>query len=399
MGVAVLSDSPTVTTGFGRTTRHMASALARASHQVDCFGIKARPTDVPPEPLPYRVWPADRGGPWSETLPAFFKATQPDVLLLNMDAYNAVECLAECRDAGWRGPTVSYVCFDGIPVGRRYLEAQRSCDAVWATSQMGARYLRSSGIQVEGTAPPGVDGRVFRPLLDRDALREQAGLAGDDLLIGAFATNTERKQLPRVLRAFSHLIPQVGDRSPRLYLHCRPRGFWDLDELAETLGIADKVLFPGQDDFDEQRGVPASAARAARPAPGSDLTYVERLNCCDVVINLPHSGDVEQVILEAQSCGVPLVHTDDGGVMAEALGDGGLAVASCDVGTGRFGQPLHHIAPADAADALQRVLTDPSLRAHLVAAGEENAATYGWGVLETAAVAMVAPFTHQVAGA
>jgi hypothetical protein len=46
-----------------------------------------------------------------------------------MDAYNAVECVEAVRAAGYAGPVVSYVVFDGLPVGRHYLDAQRSCDA------------------------------------------------------------------------------------------------------------------------------------------------------------------------------------------------------------------------------------------------------------------------------
>ena len=35
------------------------------------------------------------------------------------------------------------------------------------------------------------------------------------------------------------------------------------------------------------------------------ISYVDRINCCDVIVNVPHSGDIEQVILETQSCNVP----------------------------------------------------------------------------------------------
>lgn len=398
MVVAILSDAPSLTTGFARTTRHIASALVQRGHQVACFGLKAATSDVHASSWDYLIWPADCGGHWTDTLQAFFRGVQPSVLLLNMDAYNAVECVESCRAVGWDGPIVSYVCFDGLPVGRRYLDNLRTCDAVWTTSATGADYLRQNGITVGGVAPPGVDPRIFQPRPHIGRLREQLGLAGTTL-VGVFATNTERKQVARVLDALPTVIAELDGRDIRLYLHCRRDGFWQLDELAAALGIDKHVLFASPQPFDEWRGVPTSATR--EPAPSKvpvrargvfprGLSYVDRMACCDVIVNVPHCGDVEQVILEAQSCGVPLLHTDDQRVMAEALGAGGLRLAACDVGIGRAGQPLHHVAAADIAAGVVSVMRDPALRGDLRAAGIANAATYGWDALESAAYAMVA---------
>lgn len=380
--VAILADSPTLTTGFAVTTRHIAGALTRAGHRVSCFGIKARPQDVTGHDLSYDVWPAQRDGHWTDTLPEFFATVRPHVLLLNMDAYNAVECVAATADAGWDGPTASYVCFDGTPVGERYLAAQRACAAVWATSRSGAEYLRRNDVPVVGVAPPGVDQQEFRPEPDREGLKRRAGLDGATL-VGVFATNTERKQVARAVDAFARIVPRLPELDLRLYVHARPQGYWDLPELAAARGVRDRLLLPFGGSFVEHLGVPTT---------GGELSYVDRINLCDVLVNVPHSGDVEQVIIEGQSCGIPLVHTDDEGVMAEAVADAGVLVPARDVGIGRTGQQLHHVAPEDIADALVEVLTDENRRSQLVAAGLENAARYGWDVLESAACAMVAPY-------
>ncbi|MFE9098029.1 hypothetical protein [Streptomyces sp. NPDC007264] len=398
MTVAVLADSPTLTSGFGRTTGHIAGALARAGHDVACFGIKARPGDLRPG-LPYSVWPAEQGGHWTDTLPEFFATVRPDVLLLNMDAYNALECVEVCARAGWDGPTVSYVCFDGLPVSRTYLEAQRSCAAVWATSRTGAAYLESEGIAVAGHAPPGVDPEEFRPDPDREALRARAGLAGASV-VGVFATNTERKQVARAVAGFAAAVRLLPGRDLRLYLHCRPRGHWDLRELADRHDVGGRLIFPSADDFEEHRGVlttgtgARSGARktAGLPSLPPEFSYVDRINVCDVLVNVPHSGDVEQVIIEGQACGVPLLHTDDEAVMSDAVGPGGILLPAADVGTGRIGQRLHHVSAHVIGVALAEVLDDPVRGAALRTAGLANAASYPWSVLENAALAMVGPY-------
>ncbi len=398
MVVAILSDAPTLTTGFGVTTRRIADALSCNGHEVACFGLKATPEDVG-DGLAYRVWPAEQGGHWTETLGEFLTVIKPRVVLLNMDAYNATECVDACRSAGWDGPVVSYVVFDGLPVSGYYLGTQRSCDAVLASSHAAADYLRASGVRVAGVAPPGVDGTVFRPPRAPTVLRERAGLA-DTTVVGVFATNTERKQIARVLAAFPAMQAELRGSRLALYLHCRPTGHWRLADMATDLGIADRVLFPAPTSFDERRGVPTAGgdtpSAVLSPGPTGtlphSLSYVDRLNSCDVIINVPHSGDVEQVILESQACGVPLIHTDDNGVMAEAVGGGGVRLAARDVGVGRAGQRLHHVAPDDITAAAVRLLGDPVLRADMIRAGFENASSYNWMALEEGVCALIAPY-------
>lgn len=387
--IAILSDSPTLTTGFGRTTRHIAQALHDSGRAVACFGLKAHPDDIK-EDTSYRVWPAEQGDHWTKALPEFFAATRPDCLVVNMDAYNAVEVITAARAAGYPGPVVSYVVFDGLPVGAHYLDIQRTCDAVIASSQTAASYLRSQGLDVAGIAPPGVETEVFRVDPDRDALRTRSGLA-DAHVIGVFGVNSERKQTARVLATLPSIQRDLAPYRTVLYLHCRPVGFWRLADMAHDLGVADQVLFPVVGAFDEWRGVPTASNSELRhpvsdggaPHVPSDLSYVERLNLCDVIVNVPHSGDIEQVILEAQACGVPLVHTDDHGVMAEAVGAGGILLPATDTGIGRAGEQIQHVATADIAAAVSGLLRDDAAATALRRAGLINAANYPWTVLET----------------
>jgi glycosyltransferase involved in cell wall biosynthesis len=400
--VAILSDSPALTTGFGRTTARIAGAIASRGADVACFGLRATPGSTPPG-LPYQIWAAERGGHWSVSLPAFFASARPNVLLLNVDIYNAAECVRACRDSGWAGPTVSYVCIDGLPVSRPYLDVQRACAAVWCSSRTGAAYLRGEGVSVAGVAAPGVDTTVFRPDPCRGALRDSAGLTGATV-VGVFATNTERKQIDRAVTGFALATRRMPRLDLRLYLHCRPRGYSDLARLASEARIGERVVFPAE-SFDEDHGVPtttAGARAAQEPSalagpPGTlprDLSYVERINCCDVLLNVPHSGDYEQVILEGQACGVPLIHTDDDGIMAEAFGDGAVKLPAAEISTGPAGGRLCHPSPEHIAEALERVITGTQLRARLRTAGLANAACYPWEVLEDAACAMAAPYTE-----
>lgn len=391
MTVAILSDCPTLTTGFARTTARIAASLARR-HVVHCYGIKGGLDDAR-DNLPYHIWPAQQGGHWSDLLGQFFAQTRPEVLLLNSDAKNALECVNLCRAAGLAAPIVSYVCFDGLPVGRRYLDAQRACTSVWATSEPGAAYLRAEGIAVAGVAPPGVDPQEFRPLSDAKALRRAIGLRSQ-FLVGIFATNTERKQLPRAVGGFALAAAALPDADPRLYLHCRSDGYWNIPELVEQHGIADLVITPDSPRYSEARGIPLGVDSRQRASIG-DLGYADRLALCDVVLNTPHSGDVEQVILEANASGVALLHTDDEGVMRNAVGEGAVLLPAVDVGTGPLGEARHHVSAALVAAELVRLAKDPCAQGDLIARGSRNAARFPWSALEQAALTMVEPYTKQ----
>ncbi len=262
MTVAILADAPALTIGFGVTIRQIADALHGADWEVACFGLKAQPSDST-DHTEYLTWATERGGHWTDSLAEFFAMTRPGLLLLNMDAYNAVECLTAMRSAGYRGPIASYVVFDGLPVGRHYLDAQRSCDVVLASSRTAAAYLRGNGIEVAAVARPGVDRSVFTPSSNPAALRERAGLARA-AIIGVFGANTERKQIPRVLHALAKIISRLNGLPVLLYLHCRPAGYWNLADIVDELGISEHVLFPSS-AFGEARGIHTASAPPSAP--------------------------------------------------------------------------------------------------------------------------------------
>lgn len=399
MNVGIMSDSPTLTTGFGRTTTRIGHSLAATGYHVRCFGLKAGPGDVAGSG-PLSVWPAERyGRHWSSELGPFLASATLQVLVLNMDAYNAVECIDAVRSCGWTGPIVSYVCFDGLPATDQQLAYQRSCAAVWATSEVGAHYLRTNGVEVDGVAPPGVDLEEFREPLDRDELRRRLGLEHAHV-VGVFGTNTERKQLPRAIEGFAGAVRALPDRDLRMYIHAASTEAWDLLDLARRWSVDNRVSFAGGPTFDERRGAPirrrtppqGDAARAIRL---QDLSYADRLASCDIVVNVSHSGDVEQVIIEAQACGVPVAGTDDGGVMSEALGDAGIPLRGAKSKSGRSGEELVYVDPTAITEAIVSTLTDDTLRARLQRAGLRNAARYPWSVLENSARSMVEPFATR----
>jgi glycosyltransferase involved in cell wall biosynthesis len=391
--VAIVSDSPTLTTGFGITTGRIAGGLAAAGHTVTCFGLKGHP--AAPVTGAFTVRPVRVEEDWAPLLAAFLEEEGPDALLLNVDLFNLREVLDYCTRSRWRGPLIGYVILDGVPAYDEYACLVQRFDVHLATTRAGVAFLERCGAQDVILAPPGVDMSVFAALPAREALRRRAGLEGH-FVVGVFGRNSERKQQPRVLRALAALAPGAELDGVAAYFHCAVRGYWHLDELAAGLGMSNHVLHPGGRAFDEAVGVPVRGVsdllgeEGGGEAPDEprippEYGYVERLNCCDLVVNVAHCGDFEQVLIEAQACGVPLAATDDGGIMAEAMGGGAIPLRVADVGPGRIGQLCHFVSPGAIADAIRTVRGSPALAAELRERGFENARKYPWDRL-TAAV-------------
>ena len=111
-------------------------------------------------------------------------------------------------------------------------------------------------------------------------------------------------------------------------------------------------------EYSEARGIPLINP-GAQGASINDLGYADRLALCDAVVNTPYSGDVEQVILEANACGVAVVQTDDKGVMRDTASGGAVLLPAVDVGTGPLGEARHHVSPTQVGVELVRLPRTP----------------------------------------
>lgn len=390
MKLGIIADSPLLTTGFGVECREVAEALAQAGHDVTCFGLKGSADDRV-DGLAFRIWPVDPASAWDLLLREFFAQEQPDQLIILIDLFNLREVIDYCRTAGWNGTTIVYLTPDGLPAYDEYVDVLRTLRHCVVTTEFCKQYLNGKGIPARLVAPPGVNRELFKPLSHRDELRRAAGLA-DRFVVGVFGRNSERKQQPRVLKALSI----IRDPETVLYLHCQPRGYWHLDQIARDLKLSDQVLFPAFES--ETRGVTQQSrvaptgntvsvkSSAAMPA---EYGYVERIACCDLIINCAHSGDVEHIIMESQACGVPLAHTDDEGIMAEAVGDSALLLKSLEAGWGRIGERIFLVDPNSIAEAIEIVKQDKNMREQLRARGLRNAERFSWSRLRQTMVDLV----------
>lgn len=181
----------------------------------------------------------------------------------------------------------------------------------------------------------------FRPVTDpsrREAVRSRYHLPDRFLLfVGGL---TPLKNLPGMLRAFSLLQNRIPHH---LVLAGFQRwGFSQDGSLIESLGLKERIAFPGWVAEDDLPSLYSLAEALIFPSIYEGF-------------GLP--------IIEAQACGCPVV-TSASGSMPEVSGGAALLV-----------DPRN---PEAIADAVEQLVTDPTLREKLVAKGLAWAARLTW---------------------
>lgn len=181
---------------------------------------------------------------------------------------------------------------------------------------------------------PGVDVERFTP--------GEAPRSGPRVLyVGRLDRTSAWKGVDVLIRAFAELAGSGHVPDARLRVvgdgDARP----DLEQLAATLGIGDRVEFPGF-------------------VTGAGLVGEYRDATVSVLPSLTAAESFGMTLVEAMACGTPVIGSRVGGIPHVIEDDvSGLLVSPGDVG--------------GLAKACERILTSPRLRTRLGAAGRERA--------------------------
>lgn len=192
--------------------------------------------------------------------------------------------------------------------GRRaVLKALARANKVFSVSESLRRHVIGLGadphkIQV---VPNGVDVERFHPV-NAQVARRRLGLAEDARLLITVGGLVERKGQHRVIECLPRLLQRIPNLHYLIVGGASTEGDWGyrLKQSAYQLGVADHVRFLGVVDPDELRW-PLSAA--------------------DVLVLATRGEGWANVLLEAMSCGLPVVATAVGG-NAEVVCDDRLGI-------------------------------------------------------------------------
>ncbi len=178
-----------------------------------------------------------------------------------------------------------------------------------AMSRFGQARFRDAGFTNALYVPHAIDFGVFKIPEDKAALREKHGIGPDTFVIGVNAANNDaiRKAPSEMFLAFAKFLRSRPDSVMWLHTAVHCDGGQDLEFLAESLGLTDKIKVVDQYRYNSGLIQP------------EDLC--EWYQCLDVLCASTYGEGFGLPIPEAMACGVPVI-TTDASAMTELNPDG-----------------------------------------------------------------------------
>lgn len=190
--------------------------------------------------------------------------------------------------------------------------------------------------------PLGADPDIFKPINNREEIRERYGWSSDEIIITTLGRMVYKK-------GFSHLIdivPELISKENRIKVVIGGSGPLEreLKEKAHLMGINDSIFFPGRIPWNEDPKFLAASDIFILPSQRDKAGNLDGL---------------PTVLLEAMACGLPCVASDIGGV-------------SLVIEDGKNGFLVQPSDKAALIDRLLRLVEDDDLRREMGAVAREN---------------------------
>ena len=311
MRLLLHSNAPWAPTGYGQQCALIARSLRNLGHEVAIsafYGLQGGIVNWEG----FTVYPGGLHEFGDDVVDSHAKHFGADAFITLQDVWPL------SRDLGQRGipwVAITPVDMDPLPQGVA-VPLNTSCFQVVAYSKFGQRKLREAGIEAE-YVPHGINTDFYYPdLTPKAELKERLGFPGDCFLVGMVAANkgwTSRKAFEECFDAFGQFAQERPDA--QLYLHSMNSSVFrgpDLNDMGVAYGISDRLRFANPYLLLTQYGL-------------DDMrkTY----SAFDVLLAPAYGEGFGVPIVEAQSCGTPVIVTDFSS-MPELCGGGWLVAPS-----------------------------------------------------------------------
>jgi len=217
---------------------------------------------------------------------------------------------------------------DAAPQARQWIATYANADACFTYSDWAGKVLteQSGGrINYLGSSPPSAD-PAYKPIENKEALRQSLGLSPNAKIIGTVMRNQRRKLYPDLFVAFKKFLSLVPDPE-NYFLYCHtsyPDLGWDLPELIQENELASKVyftyicpetkqpfpsLFRGAitvSPFTQKYGATVSSVKNG--ASYEHLSMI--MNLFDLYVQYANCEGFGLPQVEAAACGIPVMSTD-----------------------------------------------------------------------------------------
>jgi len=276
-----ISDYPLLGSSFGRVTFTVTRMLEDYDFHCLSLGYRGLPLRLDKN---IHVYPLKR----PEQLEYYFRKIEAEKLVV-FHSFYLLEQMKEYPRL-FRGEKIVYIPIETDEVAYKYISLFDEYDRIIVPSAFSMRALRKVGLKAK-VVPHGVEREFFVPSSKKHK----------EFRFGYLGLNDVRKQVPRVMRAYSRLGKGM------LVLATPMEGYYDLFSLSKVLKISPIFVRPKLDDL---------------PMPEENVR--DFYQSLDVYVS-PASEAFGLPALEAQACGVPVIASSHG-ASPEVLGRGALYV-------------------------------------------------------------------------
>jgi len=392
-----------LTTGFGTVAYNLLREFQSRGMDFSVMGVlypvgSAR-QEVPDGILPYRIFPPPYEDPYGlEEIAGFVRREKPDVILICNELQLSRTWISRIRQGGIRTPIVVYRGVSCDELTRDWREGLREPDYTIAYTRYAVQVIQKFTGRLYPFFYHGVDRSIFHPYEEerRGALRRLLDWESR-FVVMYVGRNHHTKQQPKLLRAFS-ILKKMGFKDLLCYLHCKPveEGCFQIHEkalvpmgnnlvkIAEEMGIRGMIRFPEM--HNEIHGTPhrliaPGGEQRSIPERADEVLLADLYNAADFYVHVSEFETFGLPIVEAMSCGLPVAHKNDNGVMNEVCGGAGQRLEPVkgdrNILTRRFGE----IAEANIAQVVMgmyETLKDPKKRQAIREQGLERTAGFSW---------------------
>lgn len=219
---------------------------------------------------------------------------------------------------------------DSAPQDEPWIANIIEADGILAYNDWGLQILdeQCGGLaRIYRAAPPGVD-PVLSPIEDKVGHKKLCGLPADSFIIGTVMRNQKRKLFPDLIKSYSDFLAKapkdIADKTFFYFHTTYPDIGWDLPRLLKEAGIASRSIFtykcnscqrPFNSVFQDARSVcgfcGAYTAQVISTRNGVSREILgDIINCFDIYVQYANAEGFGIPILEAASCGIPIVGVD-----------------------------------------------------------------------------------------
>jgi glycosyltransferase involved in cell wall biosynthesis len=349
--IGYLAPSPLVNSGYGRHVRNIVTRSKKFGGNPIVFGNQHFGDNLNYNGI---VVTPRLNHPYLADILPYLVQKYSTKLVVNMWDFWAMDYLADVKKL-LDFKYIHWIPCDCILKPESVTEANmkvlKEAEKIFSVSQFSTQQFKNLGFDAV-YIPIGIDSEIYRPMQNKKELKKKYGFPEDSFVIGFVGKNISTRkgisELMQAVKIFKEGLPESERSKIKLYLHTDREpsagNSFDLVRMGKFYGIQDIILFPsvhmGMESYD-------------------DATMADIYNCMDVFASTSKGEGFNAPLLEALSCGLPIVahsttahielmeDTDSIGVMSSNFKEmplwTNLITEYETVDAGAFAMGLHYI--------------------------------------------------------